>query len=85
MSPQLFLKDSGKSTEIYKRLPPSVKPFLEIYDVGSVDGLMKATVCGVMSYPTLIVDGEFYTSINEIIDVLERMAVELGDEPPFKG
>jgi hypothetical protein len=38
-----------------------------------------------MLYPTLVVDGEFYTSINEIIDVLERMAVELGDEPPFKG
>lgn len=46
---------------------------------------MTAMVHKIHTYPTLVTPDERVTSINGIMDTLERMAVKMGDMPPFKG
>lgn len=84
MNSILFVKGTDVCTELLNRLPPSIKPFIRIYNVDEVGGLMTAMVYKIHTYPTLVTPDEKVTSINGIIDTLERMAVKMGDMPPFK-
>ena len=85
MNAILFVKETEVCTEVLNRLPPSIKPFIKICNVDEVGGLMTAMVHKVHTYPTLVTPDEKVTSINGIMDALERMAVKMGDMPPFRG
>lgn len=74
----LYEPDSLRLLEIIERLPASISQTVEVVDIGTVNGWMKAHLAGIHRAPAVVTGGVRYQGVEEARRAIEGLVVNAG-------